>query len=104
PASLVGAFGLMSAQEIADELAERKAGTEGPWEEGWIPLLSDQSGDLVCLDTTRPGHPLVETWRGRPKAEDAAPSLEAWLGKLLAESEAGHYVEDEERGEYHRKG
>ena len=103
PAYLVGAFGLLSTTEIAEELLERQAGTDGPWERGWIPLLSDFSGDLVCLDTTRPGTPLVESWRGRSKADEVAPSLLTYLEKLLADFEAGRYVEDEERGEYHRK-
>ena len=104
PCSLVGSFSLLSAAEIAEELAERQAGTDGPWQAGWIPLLSDFSGDLVCLDTTRPGLPVVETWRGRCDAEDAAPSLDAYLEHLLHDFEAGLYAEDEERGEFHRTG
>jgi cell wall assembly regulator SMI1 len=102
--SLVGAFNVISSEEIAAEYAERQKGaSEGPWNGGWIPLLDDFQGDLVCLDTTRPGHPVIEVWRGKDKAEDVAGSLADWINALVADFEAGKYVEDPERGEFLKK-
>ncbi|MGL4553995.1 MAG: SMI1/KNR4 family protein [Gemmataceae bacterium] len=102
--SLVGAFNVLGSEEIADEYAERQKGaSDGPWHAGWLPLLDDFQGDLVCLDTTRPGHPVIEVWRGKDEAEDVAPSLAEWVTGLVAEFEAGNYVEDPERGEFLKK-
>lgn len=102
--SLVGAFNIISSEEIAAEYAERqKAAGKGLWNPGWLPLLDDFNGNLICLDTTRSGHPVIELWRGRDQVHDAAPSLLAWVVGLLADFEAGRYVEDPERGEFLRK-
>jgi len=103
PSALVGAFSLIDHEEIVSEYLDRQAGTDGPWKKGWLPLLDDFSGSLICLDTTRPGAPVIEAWRGRAEAIDAAPSLLAWAKTLLAEFEAGRYVEDPERGHFHKK-
>lgn len=104
PAALVGAFTLIDHEELAGEYRDRTAGMDGPWEDGWLPFLDDFNGSLICLDTTRPGHPVIEVWRGRDSAIDAAPSLEAWVRSLLADFEAGKYAEDPERGHFHKKG
>lgn len=103
--SLVGAFNVLSAEEIAAEYADRQGrAVEGPWDAGWVPLLDDFNGNLMALDTTRPGMPVIEVWRGREGAEDVAPSLAAWVARLLADLQAGAYVEDPERGEMYRRG
>ncbi len=103
PAAFVGAFSLIDHEEILDEARDRRAGTGEPWDAGWIPLLDDFNGSLICLDTTRPGTPVIEVWRGNAGPIDAAPSLGAWVRGLLADFEAGRYVEDPERGHYHKK-
>jgi cell wall assembly regulator SMI1 len=103
PAALVGAFTLIDHEEAADAYRDRTAGMEGPWNAGWLPFLDDFNGSLICLDTTRPGVPVIEVWRGRDSANDAAPSLEVWVQTLLADFETGKYVEDAERGHYHKK-
>lgn len=103
--SLVAAFNVMSTDDIAAEFAERQKGaSDGPWESAWVPLLDDFQGNLVCIDTSRTGHPVIETWRGHEAAVEAAPSLLAWVRQLTADFEAGLYVEDSERGEYIKKG
>jgi cell wall assembly regulator SMI1 len=103
PAAFVGAFSLIDHGEILDETLDRRAGTEGPWDAGWIPLLDDFNDNLICLDTTRPGTPVIELWHGHAAPTDAAPSLLDWVRGLLADFEAGKYVEDAERGHYHKK-
>jgi cell wall assembly regulator SMI1 len=103
PAALVGAFTLIDHEEVADAYRDRTAGMDGPWNAGWFPLLDDFNDSLICLDTTRPGVPVIEVWRGRESAIDASPSLEAWVQTLLSDFEAGKYAEDAERGHYHKK-
>jgi cell wall assembly regulator SMI1 len=103
PSSLVGAFTLIDHEEIIGLLHERSAGSDGPWKAGWIPFLDDFNGSLICVDTTRAGNPVVESWRGREDGIDAAPSLLEWVRQLLADFEAGKYVEDTERGQFHKK-
>jgi cell wall assembly regulator SMI1 len=104
PAAFIGAFSLMSHDEVIGEVLTRRASSEGPWDEGWIPILDDFNGSLICLDTSSVGTPVIEVWRGHSAPIEAAPSLEAWLKGLLAEFEAGLYVEDPERGHFHKKG
>lgn len=102
--SLVGAFNVISSEEIAAAYHERQQGASaGPWDAAWIPLLDDFQGNLICLDTSRPGHPIVESWRGQDDPVDAAPSLLAWVDQFLADCQAGLYAEDSERGEFHKK-
>ena len=45
---------LMSSEEIAEEWTQRQKDAEGAaWEGGWIPLLDDGQGGLVCLEIAR---------------------------------------------------
>ena len=73
------------------------------WKPGMIPVLNDDQDNFVCLDTTRPGVPLVECWRGRDAAIDVAPSLTAWLTGFVSAVEHGDYFEDDERGTFRKK-
>jgi cell wall assembly regulator SMI1 len=99
--SLVGAFNLLSAAEIAEILREHKENPgDTPWGMGWIPLLDDFQGDTVCLDSMHKGLPVLEIWSGNDAPTPAAPSLTAWVRQFLADCRAGNYVEDPERGEF----
>ena len=99
--SLVGAFNLLSAAEIAEILGEHKENPgDTPWRTGWIPLLDDFQGDTICLDSTHKELPVLEIWSGHDDPTSAAPSLTAWVRHFLADCRAGKYVEDPERGEF----
>jgi cell wall assembly regulator SMI1 len=98
--AFIESFNVMSADEIADAVKERK-GTPG-WDPAFIPILDDYQDDLVVLDASKPELPVREVWRGRDDSPEAATSLRGWLANLLAEFEAGKYHEDTERGEFIR--
>jgi cell wall assembly regulator SMI1 len=102
--SLVGAFNPLSAEEIAEIVADRPNHPEdGPWNPAWIPLLDDFQGDLVCLDSSRPGCPVLELWGGHDDPMEVAPTLTAWVEQFLHDCLAGRYVEEPERGEFLRR-
>ena len=98
--AFVESFNLMSADEIAETVKERK-GTPG-WNPSFIPILDDYQDDLVVLDASKPELPVREVWRGRDDNPEVASSMRGWLANLLAEFEAGKYHEDSERGEFIR--
>ena len=98
--AFVESFNLMSAQAVIAALSERKG--QAGWKSAWVPILDDYQGDLVVLDTSRPGCPVLERWEGRDDTPEVAPSLEAWLTALVGDVEAGRYHEDPERGEFVR--
>jgi cell wall assembly regulator SMI1 len=98
--AFVESFNLMSADEIAAAVKERK-GTPG-WDPAFIPILDDYQDDLVVLDASKPELPVREVWRGRDDKPEVATSMRGWVAHLLAEFEAGKYHEDSERGEFIR--
>src|SRR5262249_10113404 len=95
-------FALMSAREIAEAHADLVSEPEPGWRREWVPSLDAGQGDYVCLDTATAGHPIREVWRGRTDHPIVAASLAEWAADLLADVEAGRYVEDPERGEFVR--
>lgn len=96
------AFTLLSAEQIGREWHVRQREADPSWNTAWLPLLDDYQGDLIVLDTTRPGCPLRELWRGRDEHPIVAPSLLAWISTFVTDVEAGRYQEDPERGEFRR--
>lgn len=104
--SLIGgfieAFHLMSAEQIGREWHRRQREPEPGWNTAWLPLLDDDQGDLIVLDTTLPGCAVREVWRGQREHPLVAPSLAAWMASFLRDVEAGRYHEDPERGEFRR--
>ncbi|MFQ3594277.1 MAG: SMI1/KNR4 family protein [Gemmataceae bacterium] len=102
--SLVGAFNLLSAAEMAEILREHQTQLgDTLWKAGWIPLLDDFQGDSVCVDSTQPGLPVLEVWSGQDQPTLVAPSLLVWVRQFLNDCRAGLYVEDPERGEFLRR-
>jgi cell wall assembly regulator SMI1 len=100
--AFVESFRLMSVRDVIEESRQRRA--EPGWQPAWVPILDDDQGDLVVLDTSRDGLPVREVWQGRDDFPEVAPSLEAWVGTLLRDMEAGRYLEDPERGDFIRAG
>jgi cell wall assembly regulator SMI1 len=99
--SLVGAFNLLSAAEIAEILREHKENPgDTPWRIGWIPLLDDFQGDTVCLDSSHDDLPVLEIWSGQDEPTRTAASLTAWVRQFLTDCRAGKYIEEPERGEF----
>jgi cell wall assembly regulator SMI1 len=96
-------FFLMSTEQIASALKELVAEPSNGWKPGLVPFLDDEQDDFVCLDTTAPGVPVVECWRGQSTATETAPSLTAWLEGFFTALEKGEYIEDPERGSFRRK-
>lgn len=94
---------LMSTAEIAAAKKELDAQPHEGWQRSWLPLFDDDSGNYLCVDLQAPDHPLRECWRGRADHPLAAPSLSAWLAKVVADLEAGAYIEDPERGSLLRR-
>lgn len=92
---------MLSAEEIAACHKEQKAEADELWNDAFVPILDDNQGDLVVIDT-RHGSRVVELWRGHDKPEIVAESLTAWAAELVSDFEAGLYVEDSERGEFLR--
>jgi cell wall assembly regulator SMI1 len=103
---LIGAFyqtfNLLSAAQIIAAWQDRQTNPEPGWNNAWIPLLDDYQGDLIVLDSTLPGCPVREVWRGRTDHAVVAPNLTTWIEAFLRDVEAGRYSEDVERGEFHR--
>jgi cell wall assembly regulator SMI1 len=85
---------LMSAAEIRAAGANIK---------GRIPFLDDDAGNLMCLNTTKSPAPVWAYYLDDTTAGIEAPSLMAWMFAFAEELEAGHYVEDPERGRLIRK-
>jgi cell wall assembly regulator SMI1 len=98
--AFVESFRLMSADEIIEALKQHKR--DKGWNTAWVPILQDDSDDLVVLDTSKDELPVREIWQGRDDVIEAGPSLEAWLTNLLDDFEAGRYHEDPERGDFIR--
>ena len=86
-----------------DDVADTKAmldgmiGTdferEGWWRRGWVPFLSNGGGSYLCLDLAAEDDgltgQLVAFWKADEDRPVEFPSLEAWLGDLVASMEGG---------------
>jgi cell wall assembly regulator SMI1 len=102
-AAFFQSFHLLSADEIVEAAKDLQAQPRNGWKTELVPFLSDDQDNFVCVDTSRPGAPLVECWRGRDSAIEIASSLGAWLEGFVTAVERGDYHEDEERGTYCKK-
>jgi cell wall assembly regulator SMI1 len=70
---------------------------------GWLPFLDDDAGNYLCLDTTQKPPTVRSCDLDEPEGEVVAPSLTDWIVAFADNVEAGHYVEDSERGTLMRK-
>jgi cell wall assembly regulator SMI1 len=93
-----------------DEITSLKDDLDGDpppgWVKGWIPWSRNDNSFLV-VDPKSAGTPVRAVWDGKSACPVVAPSLTAWFTQLLADFEAGRYVEDPERGDFlntHRDG
>jgi len=95
---------LMSTDEIAEAKKELDEHPHEGWHSHFLPFLSDDNGDYLCLDASSPDCPVLECWRGRADHPVVAPSLSAWLEAFVTALERGAYAEDPERGTLALKG
>jgi hypothetical protein len=106
-ADAVGAFErdffLPNTAQIAQAINDLRSEPGNGWKPGLIPFLADDQDDFLCLDTTRPGTPVAECWRGKTIPRLTAPSVTSWLEEFAAALERSEYVEDPERGSFRRK-
>ncbi len=98
-----GDWMLLSTEEIAKAKQELDTAPPQGWNQAWLPFLEDNSKNVVVLDTSKHEHPLLGCWNGRADHEQIAPSLTAWFEELVTAFEQGQYVEDSERGGFHKK-
>jgi cell wall assembly regulator SMI1 len=91
---------LMNAAQIVAAKKELDAGDRAStgWQTAWIPFLSDDADDYLCLDTSQPGAPVHAFWRGKTDHPAIARSLAAWLDDFVNALEHEEYHEDPERG------
>jgi cell wall assembly regulator SMI1 len=95
---------LMSTTAIAAAKTDLDAtGLEHGWKKEWVPILDDDGGNFVVLDSSKPQPAMLIFWMDA-QAEILAPSVEAWLGEFVGAVEAGLYYEDPERGTFKRTG
>lgn len=106
-AEVAGAFErnyfLLSTDQIAETNRDLTAEPRAGWKPGLIPFLDDEQDNYGCLDTTRPGTPVVESWHGKAEPTVTSPSLKAWLEDFAAAMEKGEYYEEPERGSFRKK-
>ena len=70
---------------------------------GRCPFLNDDSGNFLCLNTTKTPATVWAYYSDDTTAGVVARSLTSWMATFADELEAGHYVEDPERGTLMRK-
>jgi cell wall assembly regulator SMI1 len=98
---LMSTDGILAAKPDLDAAAVGNGKGTG-WRPEWIPVLDDDSGDYLCLDTAQPGAPVRGFWLGKDEHSAVAPSLTAWVKDFVTAVEAGQYHEDPERGTFLR--
>lgn len=69
------------------------------WDNRWIPVASNDSGDLICLDLNPPEDgtfgQLIRYWHNDPARTVIAKSFTDWLTQFLNDLENGIYrIED----------
>jgi cell wall assembly regulator SMI1 len=91
----------------AEEIAAAKKDLDGDadakgkgWQRAWIPILDNDAGDYVCLDTSQPEAQVREFWQDRTDHPVVAPSLASWFEEMVNAVERGDYHEDPERGSF----
>jgi len=75
------------------------------WNQRWVPIAANASGDLVCLDLDPPpggaAGQVIEYLHDDRDRTVLAASLGAWLGEFATDLEVGRYnVYDETHGRY----
>jgi cell wall assembly regulator SMI1 len=72
------------------------------WNEAWVPITSNGSGDSYCidLDPTPEGQKgqIIRMWHDVPERELIAPSFTAWINKFINDLDNGVYVRSDEIG------
>lgn len=103
---------LETMQEL-NEMIGTDFETENWWNEAWIPLFSNGSGDYICYDTEgifsgQKGQ-IIEFWHGDNDRNVIAPNLETFLNALntylekTPEDELDEFfVIDDELKTYHK--
>ncbi len=118
-AGLIGNWRLMSIQEIqaawgwlaalaAKGAFDEQSPLPSPylyhtwWHRAWVPIVSSDTGDYVCLDTDPPesqrAGQLLLFLQDQPERYLIAANLAAWLAQIKADFDAGLYAYDEENG------
>lgn len=80
---------LLSVDEILETLSFFLDGKEdfmGPWEPHWTPVLTNDAGDYVVIDTPPTGDgALLAYWHDDENGGPEYPSLDAWAVGLVDE-------------------
>lgn len=80
---------LLSAGEIRSELAyfsDPRSDVMAPWSASWLPVLTNDAGDFVVLETVGPQAGFLRLyWHDDPSRSVAHPSLLKWAEALLGE-------------------
>ncbi len=100
---LMSAERILAAKHDLDEGAVGNGAGNG-WKRDWIPFLDDDSGDYLCLDTSKATAPVRGFYLSGEEAAVVAPSLTAWVADFVTAAEAGKYHEEPERGTFMRSG
>jgi cell wall assembly regulator SMI1 len=101
--AFVESWNVLSVAEALD--AKKGLDDEPPpgWKTTWLPLLDDGTGDYVCVCLEKSPAPVREVWQGRKRHSIIAPSLTDWARDFVTALEVGAFVEDPERGGFHRQ-
>jgi cell wall assembly regulator SMI1 len=94
---------LMRTDEIGAAWRDMTGNAQSSWQRAWIPILEDDRGNYVLMDTSQPGAPLRVYRQQGAEPTALAPSLAAWLKQFVTAVEHGEYTEDSERGLFLRR-
>jgi len=93
-------FVLMGSAQIVEARNYLQGEKVAGWQPSLVPLLDDDQGNYLCLDTSTSPAAVREFWQDQPHHPPVAPSLKAWLEQFVTDVEAGKYREDPERGTF----
>ncbi|MEU6184369.1 SMI1/KNR4 family protein [Nocardia sp. NPDC047038] len=98
--SLMPAGGIASTMDEMAWIAANEGLDDLEWSADWVPFLQNPFGDYMCIDLQgafggRPGQ-LVKYGHDDEFRNIICPSLEAWLGTLVAAFEAGMFESEHE--------
>jgi cell wall assembly regulator SMI1 len=99
---LMGTGEIAQAKEDLDKGAAGNGAGNG-WKPEWIPVLDDDAGDYLFLDTSQARPPVRAYWLDQEQQPQIAASLTAWVDAFIKAVEAGQYEEDPERGTFLRR-
>ena len=72
------------------------------WHPGWVPFVSNDTGDYFCIDTQPPESSrfgqILLFFQDRPERPLIAANLEAWVDRITRDLSAGMYTYDEISG------